>query len=100
RDGKTLASGDNEGAVKLWDIATKQELATLKGHKQATGSVAFSPDGNTLASAGGKVVKLWNITTKQEVASLKLKEHGFDSLAFSPDGNALASVRDDKMVWL
>ena len=59
-DGKTLATGSHDGTVKLWNVAVKEEVATLMGHTAPVYSVAFSPDRNTLASAGGDgTVRLW-----------------------------------------
>src|SRR5262249_15615578 len=44
-DGRTLASGTFDGPIKLWNVAFRQELATLKGHFTILRSLAFSPDG-------------------------------------------------------
>jgi WD40 repeat protein len=48
-DGKTLATGGDDRRVKLWNIATQQELATLGPLTGACRSLRFSPDGRTLA---------------------------------------------------
>ena len=66
-DGKLLASvGDNDSTIKLWDVATGKERATLKGHKHDVMSVAYSPDGKTLASGSAdKTIKLWDVPVVQ-----------------------------------
>jgi WD40 repeat protein len=57
RDGRRLASGSQDGTIKLWDAATGQEVLTLKGGP--VGSLAFSPDGRRLAAIGNGLVKVW-----------------------------------------
>ena len=70
--GALLASGSEDKTVKLWDVQTQREVATLKGHGDSVTSVAFAPDGRLLASGGeDKTVKLWDVQTQREVATLK-----------------------------
>jgi serine/threonine protein kinase len=69
-------------------------IRTLKGHKDAVFSIAFSPDSETIASASGfwdKTIKLWDVKTGQEIYTLKGHKDGVRSIAFSPDGTMLAS---------
>ncbi len=57
---KMLASGSDDGMVRLWNIDTKTEIATLRGHTDVN-SVAFSRDGETLTSGDSIKTVLWKI---------------------------------------
>jgi len=51
-DGRLLASAGEDKAVRLWHLATGQNVGILTGHTDVVRGVAFSPDGKLLASAG------------------------------------------------
>ena len=84
-DGNTLASASWDRTVKLWDVASRNEIATLRRGRGVL-SVAFSPDGTTLAAGEFRKIKLWDLATGEEVATLDGHSSNVESLLFSPDG--------------
>ena len=71
-NGTLLASGSWDNTIKLWNLETKTEIATLKGHKNLVTSVAFNYNGTLLASGSeDNTIKLWNLEKKTEIATLE-----------------------------
>jgi hypothetical protein len=95
-DGKTLAFGWGDPAVRLWELASGRPLPSPFGEMDGVGTIAFSPDGRTLAAAVGlwspDDLRLWDTSTGAVKASLPGPVAG---LAFSPDGRVLATVGRD-----
>ncbi len=99
--GHTLASGNDDHTVKLWNTSTGECHQTLRGHSNWVCSIAFSPDGQTLASGSSDHrVKLWNTSTGECRQTLQGHTSRVWSVAFSPDGQTLASGSDDQTVKL
>ncbi len=109
-DGKILASGNEDWTVRLWDVGINQELKTaraetkaviLQGHTGWVCSVAFSPDGKTLASGSSdRTLKLWDARDGKCLKTLLGHTRWVRSVAFSPDGITLASCGGDNSLKL
>ena len=103
-DGQTLATRGDDNSVRLWDMASRHHVK-LQGYRgilgQYCGSLAFAPDGKTLAIADdfAKAVHIWDVAARCERATLQQRT-GFGALAFSPDGKLLATGCQDGSVRL
>jgi WD40 repeat protein/transcriptional regulator with XRE-family HTH domain len=100
-DGQTVAVGDSNGNIYLWNISTAQLLGIFSGHKGWVWSVTFSPDSRTLASSSSdSSVRLWDIQNGNCLQVLTEHKGCVWSVSFSADGQQLASCSDDKTVRL
>jgi WD40 repeat protein len=93
-DGKLIATGGtNENPVKIWDAGSGELKQTLNGHEKGVLSLAFSQDGQTLASGGyDNIIRLWDMKTTAAPRTLPEESlNAIFSLAFSPGGRTLAS---------
>ena len=90
-DSSMLATGSWRGELHLWDVASGTHKAEFLGHLSDISSVAFSPDGKTLASGGEDKLYLWDINSGTRKLSITGHTDGIYSIAFSPDSKTLAS---------
>lgn len=82
-----------------WRRLVRSGHFTLTGHTGAIWTVAYSPDGKWLASAGDdRTIKFWDVATRRQVVSLNGHTQGVTCLAFSPDGQRLATGSYDATI--
>ena len=115
-DGQTLATLRPGGLIHVWNVTTGNLKNVLRGYKvtsisnrhlnririanhSVVDSVAFSPDGKTLANGSRDgTIRLWNIDSGKLTKRL-IEHQGFiNGLAFSPDGKLLASGSEDGLI--
>jgi WD40 repeat protein/serine/threonine protein kinase len=98
-DGRRILSGSSDKTVRLWDVATRQELQCLKGHAKTVRSVAISPDGQLAVSgAYDHTVRLWNLQTGRQVQCFEGHDGDVMSVAFSPGGREVLSGSKDRSI--
>jgi WD40 repeat protein len=96
-DGGQVATGENDGTVRLWDLAAGRSV-TLRGHTADIMALAFSSDGKLLASASeDKTVRLWDVAGARQVATVTVAEFA-RAVAFTPTGDRLALGLQDGSV--
>ena len=103
RDGRKLATGGDDGNVRLWDVATEQEIgAPMSSGLAPVEAVAFGPDGATVAAGSSDgTVQLWDATTQHEVGTtMTAGPAAIMALAFGPGGKVLAAGGEDGDVRL
>ena len=89
-DGATLAVGQEDGRITLWDAATRCNRSTLAGHQEFVAALAYAPDGRALASSGGEgTTRIWDLPAGQERSVITSPKTVYAALAFSRDSSLL-----------
>ncbi|HEY7415828.1 MAG TPA: WD40 repeat domain-containing serine/threonine-protein kinase, partial [Ktedonobacteraceae bacterium] len=109
-DGKQVASASSDDKVHLWEpTATERwsnhvvEKAILfyAGHSVRVGTLAWSPDGRSIASGGSDgTIHVWDARTGGAIFIYKGHSGDINALAWSPDGTRIASVSEDRTIQI
>jgi WD40 repeat protein len=95
-DGERLISASEDGAIKIWDARTSEDLRTIPGYTGPIVSLAFSGDGGQLVSASRDgSINVYDASARQEVRTLMGHSSTVTDADFSPNGAWLATASFD-----
>ena len=97
-DGKLAAAGQADGAVLVWDLATRQVARRLEGHQAAVTALAFAPDSVTLISASlDKTIRVWNAVSGETTHTIETPAP-IRAAVLVRNGTELAAVGEDNVI--
>ncbi len=99
---KRNTSGSSRYSVEVWNATAGEAKEMRLGHLHRVKSIAFSPDGNYIASVGGfsNTARLWNLQTGEKISIRRVHSKGFNLVVFSLDGPTFATVGYDNAAYL
>jgi WD40 repeat protein/transcriptional regulator with XRE-family HTH domain len=96
-DGRALASL-RSGTTDLWTTRSGQAATPLPGPKNGDMSLAFSPDGHSLAAGSGNgIIRVWDVAARRTTAVLRGHTGVIERMAFSADGSTLAATTSNEV---
>jgi WD40 repeat protein len=98
-DGRRIASGSMDNAIRVWEAETGAELLTLEGHSSWVRAVAYSPDGRHIAMGStDRTIHVWEAGDGREILTLAGHTATVRSIMYSPDGKHIVSGAADGSV--
>lgn len=106
-DGRRLVSGHDDNALRVWELPSGRLVHLIKGHENRIRSVAFSPDGRTIASSDGRsslvkgsqgTVRLWDTVSGEPRFTLTAHKDIVHAVLFTRDGREVISASGDHTV--
>jgi WD40 repeat protein len=102
QDGRTVASGHDDGRVRFWEATTLRFIGEIEAHPKAVSAVAFASTGDRVATAGeDRTVRVWDEFTHKQLGEFRSHTDRIPALAWSPDGRLFVSAGWDTSarVW-
>ena len=105
-DGKTVASGSDDGAVRLWDIERGKMIDKWMGHSEEAQAVCWSRDGKrVLSCSGDETTRIWNVESGDSetlgpiATPLNAQFNSCHATVYSPDQTMIATAGRDIKIW-
>ncbi|KIK44104.1 hypothetical protein CY34DRAFT_35311, partial [Suillus luteus UH-Slu-Lm8-n1] len=99
-DGKKVASGSFNGAVKLWNINTGKVIKTWTGHSKEVRAVSWSPDGGRVVSGSyDGTFRVWNVESGKTILGPIEVGEDVRAICYSPDAKMIATTGGMVRIW-
>ncbi len=99
--GDSIASGGWDTSIRIWDVASGDQVLQMSGHEHWVWAIGWSADGRFIASGDVHgVIKYWDAESGQQIHSIKAHTGTITSIAFSPDSSMIASASTDNTISL
>jgi len=92
-NGKTVASGSENGKVRLWDVETEKVVAKWTGHAKSAGSLCWRVDGERVVSGSDDgTIRVWDVESGDTVLGpIKTGHEWVSAVIYSPDTTKIAT---------
>ena len=98
-NGYLLASGDDDGKVKFWNLRSAKFISEFTPHKARISGLAFAQNGKVLITASyDRTIKIWDLESGQLIKELKGHTGAIRAIALHPDENILATGGNDGII--
>lgn len=98
-DGSRLVTAGGDHRVRVWNPATREEVATLEGHTAQVFSAAFNTNATQVVSGGAdRQIKVWDIATREKLVTLGNPASGISGVAWPADSSTVFTVSESGAV--